>query len=92
MFILSFVCLAVILLVPCVIPLWDSAAAHSPSGKELNLSSQEDARFLGRCTLAYNFQFILRHPSLGISNSSPILLIKSIYAFILFYTICDLFL
>ena len=74
MFILSFsiffVCLAVILLVPCVIPLWDSATAHSPSGKELNPSSQEDARFSGRCTSAYNFYFILRHPSLGLSNSS----------------------
>ena len=36
----------------CVIPLWDSATAHSPSGKELNPSSQEDARFSGLCTLA----------------------------------------
>ena len=74
MFILSFsiffVCLAVILLVPCVIPLWDSAAAHSPSGKELNPSSQEDARFSGRCILAYNFHFIQSHPSLGLNNSS----------------------
>ena len=64
MFILSFsiffVCLAVILLVPCVIPLWDSAAAQSPAGKELNPSPQEDARFSGRCTLAYNF---LLHPA-----------------------------
>ena len=64
MFILSFsiffVCLAVILLVPCVIPLWDSAAAHSSSGKELNPSPQEDARLSGRCTLAYNF---LLHPA-----------------------------
>ena len=41
-----------------------------PSGKELNPSSQEDARFSGRCTSAYNFYFILRHPSLGLSNSS----------------------
>ena len=57
----------------CVIPLWDSATAHSPSGKELNPSSQEDARFSGRCTLAYNFYFILRQPSLGLSNSSPTL-------------------
>ena len=54
----------------CVIPLSDSATAHSPSGKELNPSSQEDARFSGRCTSAYNFHFILRHPSLGLSNSS----------------------
>ena len=56
MFILSysifFICHAVILLIACVIPLWDSVAAHSPSGKELNPSSQEDARFSGRCTLA----------------------------------------
>ena len=50
--------------------LLDSATAHSPSGKELNLSSREDARFSGRCTSAYNFHFILRHPSLGLSNSS----------------------
>ena len=77
MFILSFsifvVCHAVILLILCVIALWDSAAAHSPSGKELNLSSQEDARFSGRCTSSYNFHFIQRHPSLGLSNSSLIL-------------------
>ena len=54
----------------CAIPLWDSATAHSPSGKELNPSSQEDVRFSGRCTSAYNFHFILYHPSLGLSNSS----------------------
>ena len=54
----------------CIIPLWDSATANSPSGKELNPSSQEDARFSGRSTLAYNFHFMLRHPSLGLSNSS----------------------
>ena len=45
----------------CVIPLSDSATAHSPSVKELNPSYQEDARFSGRCTLACNFHFIL-HP------------------------------
>ena len=45
---------------PCVIPLWDSATVHSSSGKELNSSSQEDTRFSGRCTLAYNF---LLHPA-----------------------------
>ena len=54
----------------CVIPLWDSATAHSRSGKELNPSSQEDAHFSGRCSLACNFHFILHHPSLGLSNSS----------------------
>ena len=54
----------------CVIPLWDSVTAHSPSSKELHLSSQEDTRFLGRCTLAYTFHFILHHPSFGLSNSS----------------------
>ena len=69
-FSISFVCLVVTLLILCIIPLWDSATAHSPSGKELNPSSQEDARFSGRCTSAYNFHFILRHPSLGLSNSS----------------------
>ena len=50
----------------CVIPLWDSATAHSPSGKELNPSSQEDARFSGRCTLAYNFHLIVLHPTQGL--------------------------
>ena len=69
-FSISFVCIVVILLVLCAIPLWDLVAAHSPFGKELNPSSQEDARFSGRCTSAYNFHFILRHPSLGLSNSS----------------------
>ena len=53
-----------------IIPLWDSATAHSPSCKELNLSTEEDTRFSGRCTLAYNFYFILYHPSLELSNSS----------------------
>ena len=43
---------------------------YSPSGKELNTSSQEDAYFLGRCTLAYNFYFISCHPFLRLSNSS----------------------
>ena len=63
-FSISFVCLVVILLILCIIPLWDSATVHSPSGKELNSSSQEDTRFSGRCTTAYNFRFILCHPSL----------------------------
>ena len=53
----------------CVIPLWHSATAYPPSDKELNPSPQEDARFSGRCTLAYNFYFILHHPSFGLSNS-----------------------
>ena len=38
----------------CVIPLQDSAAAHSPSGKELNPSSQENALFSGRCIYFYS--------------------------------------
>ena len=49
----------------CVIPLWDSATAHSPSGNKLNPSSQEDALISERCTLAYKFNFILHHSSLG---------------------------
>ena len=53
----------------CVIPLWYLAKAHSPSSKELNFSSQEDARFSGCCTLACKFHFILCHPSLRLSNS-----------------------
>ena len=153
-FSISFVCL-VILFILYVISLWDSAPAHSPSSKELNPSSQEDAHlfralhidklillypasslfetqqqlthlpvksltlpltkmpvfqgvatcdtiftlsyviffgtqqqlthppvksltlalrkmpgFSGRCTLAYIFHFNMRHPSLGLSNSS----------------------
>ena len=40
------------------IALWDSATTHSHSGKELNSSSQEGARFLGRFTSAYSFDFI----------------------------------
>ena len=69
-FSISFVCLVVILLIFCVIPLWDSGTAQSPSGKELNPSFQEDARFSGRSTSAYNFNFVLRYSSLGLSNSS----------------------
>ena len=68
-FSISFFWLVLILLILCVIPLWDLAPAHSPSSKKLNPSSQEDALFSGRCTLACNFHFILRHPSLGLSNS-----------------------
>ena len=52
-FSISFVCLVVILLILCVILLWDSATAHSPSGKEPNPS--------GRCpffrTLHLGIQF-----------------------------------
>ena len=55
-----FICLAVILLVPCVIPFWDSVAVHLPSGKGLNSSSQEDARFSGHCSMGYDF---LLHPA-----------------------------
>ena len=35
--------------------------------------SQEDARFPGRCTLAYNFYFVLCYLSMALSNSSLIL-------------------
>ena len=35
----------------CVIPLWDSATAHSPSGKELKLSSLAESRFSGLIVL-----------------------------------------
>ena len=54
----------------CVIPLLYPATAHSPSGKELNPSFQGDVHFSGRFTSAYNFHLILRHPYLGLSNSS----------------------
>lgn len=42
---ISFVCLAVILLIPCVNPHWDSPSVHSPSSIELNPSFQIDAPF-----------------------------------------------
>ena len=76
-FSISFVCLVVTLLILCIIPLWDSATAHSPSGKELNPSSQEDARFSGRCTSTYNFYFILRHPFFGTQQQLTHPLVKS---------------
>ena len=60
-FSIFFVCHTVIVLI------------HSPSDKELNSSYQEVARFSVRWTLAYNFHFILRHPSFRLSNSSLIL-------------------
>ena len=69
-FSISFVSLVVTLFILCIIPHWDSATAHSPSSKELKPSSQEDARFSGRCTSAYIFHLILRYPSLGLSNNS----------------------
>ena len=46
-FSIFFVCLAVILLVPCAIPLWDSAAAHSPSGKSSTLPLRKMLVFQG---------------------------------------------
>ena len=39
----------------CVIPLWDSATAHSPSSKELNSFSQEDSVFQGVAHRQTNF-------------------------------------
>ena len=54
-FSISFVSLVATLFILCIIPLWDSAPAHSPSCKKLKPSSQEDACFSGRCTSAYIF-------------------------------------
>ena len=68
---------SVILLILCIIPLWDSIPSHSLSGKELNPFSKEDVRLSGCCALAYKFHFILRRPSLGLSNSSLTLRQKS---------------
>ena len=42
----------------CIIPLWDLATTHSPSGKEVMLSSQEDVCLSGRCALAHKFNII----------------------------------
>ena len=50
-FSISFVCLVVIRLILCVMPLWDSATAHSPYGKELKLSSLEESCFSGLIVL-----------------------------------------
>ena len=46
-FSISFVCLVVTLIILCIIPLWDSAKAHSPSSEELNTSSQKMSVFQG---------------------------------------------
>ena len=50
-FTISFVCLVVILLILSVILLWDSATAHSLSGKELKRSSLEESSFSGLIVL-----------------------------------------
>ena len=64
-FFISFDRLVVILLILCVIPFWDSAQAHSPTGF---LQLNPGIRILGRGTSAYKFHFILRHPSLELSS------------------------
>ena len=46
-FSISFVCLVVIPLILCVIPLWNSATAHSPSGKELTFYLRKMTVFQG---------------------------------------------
>ena len=51
-FSISLVCLVAILRILSVIPLLDFVTAHLLSGKEVNPSSQESARFSGRYTLA----------------------------------------
>ena len=64
----------------CVIPLWDSATAHSLSGKELNPSSLEESCFSGltvllmfsNCPVWALFGLVLTH-----------ILIKSICVFVL---------
>ena len=50
-FSISFACLLVILLIFCVIPLWDSAPAHSLSDKELNLFSNRQSNFTLSCVI-----------------------------------------
>ena len=65
-FSISFVCLVVTLLILCIIPLWDSALAHSPSSKELNPSSQKDVRFFRALYLAIHFSL---HPALSLSGT-----------------------
>ena len=62
----------------CVIPLWDSATAHSPSGKELKLSALEESCFPG---LVCECSHIIL-PGLSLVCYSAILLIKSICLFI----------
>ena len=58
-----------LLIIICVISLWDSAPTYSPPRKELKSSSQKDACFSWHCTLSYQFHFILRHLSLRRSTS-----------------------
>ena len=72
-FSISFNCLAVILFVSCVIRLWDSAAAHSPSCKELNPSSFNQSCFSG-LIVVWCSHIILT--GLSLFWCSPILIIK----------------
>ena len=78
-FSISFVYLVVIPLIFCVTPLWHAATAHSPSGKALNSSSQEDPVFQGITPWHTNFtlscvislsgtQQRLTHPPVKSSN------------------------
>ena len=60
----------------CIIPLWDAATAHSPSGKELIFLRLLFGNLLTLfCLVSYLASFVCY---------SPILLIKSICAFILY--------
>ena len=58
----------------CVFPLWDSATAHSPSGKELILSSLEESCFSGLIVLQC-FHIVL--PGLSLVWYLPILPLNS---------------
>ena len=64
----------------CVIPLWDSATAHSPADKELKLSSLEESCFLGLIVCQRSHSILHR---LSLVCYSTILIIKSICQFIL---------
>ena len=54
-FSISFVYLVVIFLILCVTSLWHAATAHSPLGKVLNSSSQQDPVFQGITPWHKNF-------------------------------------
>ena len=67
----------------CVIPLRDSATAHSPSGKELNPSSFSQSCFSGLCVV-WCSHIILT--GLSLFWRSPILLIKPYMHLYYFYS------
>ena len=99
---ISFACLVVTLLIPCIIPLWDSATAHSPSGKELKLSSLEKSCFSGLVVVnvltlsCLGSLWFATHPYYSLNTCQFILSVIYFYSerpplSIIFYSMCGLF-